>query len=98
MKTIFNFIVKSSADPKATSLTVRAFLVGLIPITIKILGLACGFGVTCLPVDTSMLQAIVEGVTNAVYFLLAAGSAVFFVYGLFRKIYLTYKGRNQAIQ
>lgn len=98
MKKIFNFIIKSSADPKATSMTVRFALLGAIPYLMQALGLVCQFGYTCIDVDPTLLEAIVDGIANLIYSLLAMISIAGATYGLARKLYRTIKGENLALK
>lgn len=83
---IFEWLVRSSADPAKLSLTIRGALVALVPIVLSTLSAICGFGIACLGVDETTLNQLVESIiaiVNAV--LLVVGAVVAFV-GLIRKL------------
>lgn len=98
MRTIFNFIVKSSADPKATSLTVKALLVGTIPFILTTLDVVCAVGQYCFDVDRSGLEMAVEGIVQTVYYVTLAFASIGGTYGLLRKLWRTARGENLAIR
>lgn len=75
MNTFFNWLITSSANPKALSLTVRGFLVGLLPLFIMLTG-----------ATTEYAESLIDGIVNLVFFITSAGSTLAVVIGLFRKI------------
>lgn len=94
MKKIFNWIWKSSADPKKVSMSVRYALLALIPATLKVIATACGFGLICLGVTAEGLNTFVDAIVDVVYALLLFISSLGFVYGFLRKIYNTVTGKS----
>ena len=97
MRTIINFIFRSSADPRKVSATVRGLLIGLIPLTLELTGAACGLGY-CFDVDQNLLEKIVEGLAEITYWITLAVSALVTAYGVGRKVLRTITGRNLAIK
>jgi len=98
MKTIIDFIIKSSADPRATSLTVKAALLGLIPFIMQALDIACDFGKQCYDLQPSLFETIVSALADGTFYLLSLISVIGFVYGLGRKITRTIMGENEALK
>jgi len=98
MKTIIDFIIKSSADPRATSLTVKAALLGLIPFIMQALDIACDFGSQCYSLQPTLLETIVTAITDGTFYLLSLISIVGVIYGLVRKVYRTIMGENEVLK
>lgn len=87
----FNWLVLSSADAGSLSLTVRGFLLGLVPTASLLLGLAH------IKVGSDQLNSLVDGVVALLQAVLAVVSAVVFLVGLGRKLWTTFKGTNAVI-
>lgn len=90
MKNLWNWIVRSSADPKRVSLTVRASLLMLVPAAMSVISAACGFGLVCVGVDAPALNQIVESIAALLELILMLIAGVLFAVGLIRKIALTF--------
>lgn len=97
MKSIINALWYSSKDPKRVSLSVRAFLIFLIPVAMQALGLACQFGYQC-NFESSQLTELVNIIADAVFYGLSLVGALGTVYGLLRKIVRTLMGNNLSLQ
>lgn len=97
-KKIWEWLVKSSADPTKTSASIKFALLGVVPYIIHLLTLACGFGLVCLGVDTEWLNQFVEVLSQLVFWILSIISAIGFLYGSTRKVYLTAKGQNPVLK
>lgn len=101
MKEIYNWFVRSSADPRNVSLFVKGILMMLVSWIgaegAQIMGIMCDIGSYCYPVTPDFIDQltyIVDIITQAVFFLLSLiGCAVALVGGV-RKVLLTYKGKN----
>ena len=102
--TAWRFIVKSSADPKSTSLAVKGF--GLMAITIfttKVvpgLHIVCQLGYLCEFVEPSFintLNTLLDLVTQIVYYGLMTFASLVALVGTFRKGHRTFKGRNLVL-
>ncbi len=92
------WIFVSSSDASKWSLTVKAALLGAIPVIMQVVHLACGFNVFCLNVDGDLLTQLFSAVANLVYAGLALVASIGVVYGLARKVYLSITGQNAATQ
>ena len=98
MKNIITFLLKSSADPRATSLSVKFALFGAIPYLMQALSLVCDFGNQCYSVDASVFEVAFEALANGLYYLLSLISIFGTLYGLGRKLYRTVVGTNLALK
>lgn len=96
-KKIWTFIVKSSADPKATSLSIKFALLGAIPYAMQALDLVCQFGHQCYDIDPSLFTTIIDALASGVFYTLSLVSVIGTLWGLGRKLYRTFTGRNEAI-
>ena len=94
MKKFFNWLWRSSADPKKVSLTVRAAGIAAIPVILRIASTACRYGLVCLGVDAEGLNKVVDAVESIVYGGLLAIGSFGVVYGFIRKLYNTATGRR----
>lgn len=105
LKTIWHWLVKSSADPRATSLTVKSTLLGGLTLVtghvVQALDLVCTFGYKCYYLDPSLIDelrlaidAIAEGFYYALMLVAIGGTIV----GAVRKIVRTLKGTNHVLQ
>lgn len=92
------WLVNSSADPSKYSMAVKFALLGLVPYVLQATALACGFGLPhgCITLDQNALAAVVEALSNIVFWVLSILSALGFVYGFIRKLYRTAVGTNVA--
>lgn len=89
LKACWEWLVWSSANPQKLSLTVRGALLAIVPTFLGIVSAACGFGVVCLGVDEPTMNQVVEGIAALVQALLSVVAAIWFLWGLIRKIVLT---------
>jgi hypothetical protein len=83
---ILKWLVTSSADPNKYSSAVKGALGLAVAWFLQISPLVCGAHIVCL--DTNVLSGIVQTIGNLVYFGLSFVSAVVFLFGMGRKIYL----------
>lgn len=93
----YAFILKSSADSQKTSATVKYALLGLIPLLMQATDIVCRYGYECVALDASLLEQIVDTVALFIFLSLSALSALGILFGLFRKVYLTAIGENEAV-
>lgn len=91
MKKFWEWLVKSSANASQTSLTVKAFLYGIIP---GILLFTKAFN---LDIGGDQLTAIVDGIVAVIAFFGSLISAIAIVIGLVRKLWLTVIGKNSVV-
>lgn len=96
-KTIINFILKSSADPTKTSATIKFALLGIIPFIMQAWGIVCEFGYECTLVDTTLLEAVFNLISQTVFFSLSLISIIGTIWALFRKVSRTVGGTNKAL-
>lgn len=92
MKKIFKWLVISSADPKKISLTVKATLMGIIPLAIALSGMAD------VPLEQNSMQAVATSVAQFVETALTLVSVTLTTAGLIRKVYLSVIGENAVLQ
>lgn len=93
---ILKFIFVSSSNADQVSLTLKMILLGFVPYLMQAIGLSCGLHLVCLSVTGDEINTIILSISNAVYLILAAVSAVGTLYGLLRKITKTATGTNAA--
>lgn len=86
-----DWLLRSSADPRKTSLTVKAAMLGVLPAVLHFIGAACSYGLVCLGVDETTLNVIIETIGELTFWFLTAVSAVGFIYGLVRKLINTFQ-------
>lgn len=96
-KNFWNWLTLSSVNPEKTSLTVKMFLLGLIPVSMKVVLFACTFGVVCLSTSTDQLTTVVNTVADIVFYALSLWASVGLVFGWLRKVSTTVSGTNQVI-
>lgn len=70
-------LLTSSADPTKTSLFIRGILTALVPLVIALTGL-----------NEADVNAFIDAVVNAAFYITGALAAAQVVYGLARKLYL----------
>jgi hypothetical protein len=97
MNNVLNFILKSSADPKATSATIKFALLGVIPYLMQAAGIVCGFDYICIDLNPSTLELIASTVADTAYYLLSLVSVVGALWGASRKLYRTLTGENEVL-
>lgn len=101
MKTIFDYIVTSSADPRKTSLFVKG--IGLMMVSwigaegAQLMGIMCQVGHYCYPVTPDLIDQLkhwVDIISQGVFFLMSLIGCVVALYGGVRKAWLTFEGKN----
>lgn len=97
MKTFLDWLLKSSGNPQATSLTVKGFLLGLIPFAMKAIGLGCTLALVCIHTDASELTNVALAVSNIVFWALSLIAGIMFVWGFGRKVVTTATGTNPVL-
>jgi hypothetical protein len=98
MKIIFDFIVRSSADPQAISSTIKYALLGAIPFLMQALDIVCQFGYQCVAFDPSLLEVFFDAIASGIFYLLTLVSVAGTTWAAGRKIYRTATGQNKALQ
>jgi hypothetical protein len=78
---LIKWLFTSSADPRQTSLTVKAALLGVLPLILHFVG---------QDVDANV---IVEMIGDVVFWGLTIISSLSFLFGALRKLWLTFKTR-----
>lgn len=80
------------------SLMVRSALLGFIPYVMQATDIVCQWGHTCMLVNVSELEVLVEAVVAAVFYVLTLVSAIGVLWGAARKVWLTFTGQNQVLK
>ena len=80
------WLVTSSSDPEKYSATAKGALGLLLAWFLQISPLVCGAHIVCI--DPNILTTVFQTLGNVVYFGLSFISAVVFIFGAVRKIYL----------
>lgn len=80
IKAMWNWLVKSSADPAKVSLTVKGILTGAIP---AIIFIAPSLG---LPINSENIGSVTDLISAVVQYILGVIASLVTIYGLFRKI------------
>lgn len=91
LKVVWQWLVKSSADPERISLAVKGFLGGLVTV------LTIVFGLAHIQVGSQDLSSIVDAIVSVVQAAAGFVSAIVLVVGLVRKVWLTIKGENPVL-
>lgn len=91
LKKAWDWLVKSSADANKTSLTVKAFLYGVIPAVVYFLGL------TGIQVGSETLTEIVNIIAELIVVAGGAITAIAAVWGVIRKLFTTAVGTNDVV-
>lgn len=94
MSKFLNWLVKSSADAEKTSLTVKSFLIGLIPVAMKVVGLGCTLAIVCIDTNASELTNVASAIADIVFWVLSIVASLGIVYGFVRKVVLTLEGKT----
>ena len=97
MKNFFTWLITSSADPDAVSLTVKGALVYGVSIIMQFAPLACSL-VAALCFDTSVLSPAVDAIVGIIHAILVLISLCMVLYGLGRKIWLGRWAHPAAVQ
>jgi len=97
LKTVIIFLVASSKNPDKISLSLKMVMLGFIPYTMQVFGLACSIGDICVTIDQSMLEALVTAAADIVFYSLTFISSIGFAWGIVRKLYRTITGQNEAL-
>lgn len=97
LETIWLFIVKSSADPKAYSLAVKSLMLGSIPYLMQTLDLVCVFGKQCVTIDASTLQTLAQQIADGVFYVLALIATLGFIWGTARKAWRGIRGEHLGL-
>lgn len=98
MSKFIAWVVLSSKDPRKISLSVKAALVAIIPFFMHAVTVSCGFGLVCLGVDSTHLQEVAEVTSDIIFWVFSIVSAIGFVYGFIRKLWLTAKSENKVLE
>ncbi|MEQ9135768.1 MAG: hypothetical protein RLO51_11205 [Thalassobaculum sp.] len=80
------------------SLTVKMALLSLVPWAMQAIGIVCALDTICIDLDETALEAIAADVGQFAYYILTLVSTVGLLYGLGRKVWLTLKGENRAME
>lgn len=88
MKSLFTWLVTSSANPENTSATLKGILTIGAGKLLSILAALCGFGLLCMGIDASWLQSAIEVVQQVALGGLYLVGASVAAYGLYRKVKL----------
>ena len=91
LKKAWDWVVKSSVNANQLSLTVKAFLYGIIPGILFLANLAH------VQIGSAELTSIVDGIVQVIVTLGGFISALVFVVGLVRKIVFTITGDNEVV-
>lgn len=91
LKKFWEWLVMSSADAQKISLTVKAFLIGLIP------GILFLTNMLNVQFDSETFTGIVEAVAQIIVLLGGLITAIAFVWGAVRKLLTTLTGKNAVV-
>lgn len=103
-KKVWAFVVRSSADPRSTSLALKGALAYAVTYytanIVPPLTLVCEPMRACGLVDPTFLMTLnnlIELIGNLIFFLLSTVAIAITIFGLLRKLTLTFKGKNLAL-
>lgn len=82
----FNWLITSSADPRKTSLAVKAMLTIAGAYALNFVEIACKFANKCLPITETWLTSSIDAATDLTFYVTAAIGSLVALYGLFRKL------------
>ena len=91
IKRMFEWLIYSSENASKWSVTVKSFLVGIVPAILYFSSLAN------VQVDSASLQILINAVGDAIVYIGGAISTIGFIYGLARKIITTITGENDVV-
>lgn len=83
-----NWLITSSSDPSKTSLAVKGAVLLAGSQIVRVLDIACSFGLACLGVNADVINGIAQATETVVYGTLLAVGGITIVWGILRKIYL----------
>lgn len=83
-----NWLITSSADPTKTSLAVKGAVLLAGSQLVRVLDIACSFGLACLGVNADLINQIAQGTETVVQGALLTVGGIGIVWGILRKIYL----------
>ena len=105
IKKAYRFVVRSSADPRRTSLTFKSAALGSLTIIsgnlIQALDVVCQFGYRCYYFDPSLvdhLRMMIDQIAEGIYYALLLVAIVGSLIGATRKLYRTIVGTNLTLQ
>lgn len=90
MDKFWNWLVVSSADPEKYSLTIKAVGAGLVTVLTVVLGFA--------RIPAGDFTPVVDGLVVVVQAFFGLVSALAFLYGVFRKLYLTWQRKSSGAE
>jgi hypothetical protein len=88
MNSFLSWLITSSADPRKTSLAVKGGVILIGSQAVRLLGIACSFGLACLGVDVTLINQLADGIEALIYGALVVIGLSMTLYGLARKAYL----------
>lgn len=91
LKKIWEWIVYSSADANKISLTVKAFLYGIVP------GILFFSNVMNWQLDNAVLTEIIDTIASVIIYIGGSITGLVFLWGLVRKLLTTITGRNKVV-
>ena len=91
LKTAYTWLMKSSQNPGAVSLTIKGATTGVITAITVVIGLAH------ISVGTADLNGIVDGAIACVQAAAAMTAAITTVYGAVRKVVLTIESKHASL-
>ena len=92
LKKIWDWIYLSSVNANKISLTVKAFLYGLIP------GIIFFSGLMKMQIGSAQLTQIIDTIAQSIVLFGGLITSLAFLYGSLRKIILTLLGKNDVFQ
>ncbi len=84
----------SSDDATKWSLTVKASLLGAIPLIMQGIGITCGLNLVCPSVNADVLTETASALSDLVYLTLSLVAGIGAAYGLVRKVANTFNGTH----
>lgn len=91
LKKIWQWLVKSSADAKKWSLTIKSILYAIIPTAVYFLGLVH------IQIGSDALTEVVNMIAELIVVIGGVITAISFTWGLIRKIETTLTGENKVV-
>ncbi len=95
---ILDFLLISSKDPKEWSASFKFALLGLVPVVLHAVSVACNFGLYCIGVDAASLNELVNVLSMIVFYSLSLISAIGFLVTFSQKLIRTAEGKNKALK
>jgi len=91
LKKAWEWLVKSSANANELSLTVKAFLYGLIPMVVAM------SGIMHVQLNSNMLTELVDALGQVIVVVGGIVTGLTFLIALLRKIITTITGKNEVV-